>query len=308
MSLTKVNYIDNSTIITAQNLNDIQDNIIELNKLEDKIIYGKGKNLLKRTITGYNSVGIVATVNPDGSVTLNGTSTNSTRVRCGTAHLEGGKTYVINGRPTGGEVDDYRADLRDSTGSTTLATDAGAGATYTPQADMDVLYIIRVGAGAVFTGQTFYPMIRLASETDDTYEPYYEGLMESVSKSQVVNNFTTTEEGFVADARALKMLNDGICDSIAFFSVGSSNDGRYYYCTIKNLRTSDVAGRTPFVVLIPHQNQNPILATVMLSSKGIFKTSSERITYADGTLTIDCGYSAYASPLIIYPRNYFEFS
>ena len=31
MSLTKVNYIDNSTIITAKNLNDIQDNIIELN-------------------------------------------------------------------------------------------------------------------------------------------------------------------------------------------------------------------------------------------------------------------------------------
>lgn len=30
MSLTKVNYIDNSTIITAKNLNDIQDNIIEL--------------------------------------------------------------------------------------------------------------------------------------------------------------------------------------------------------------------------------------------------------------------------------------
>lgn len=30
------------------------------------------------------------------------------------------------------------------------------------------------------------------------------------SKSQVVNNFTTTEEGFVADARALKALNDTV--------------------------------------------------------------------------------------------------
>ena len=195
-------------------------------QITDRVVYGKGKNLLKRTITGYNSVGIVATVNPDGSVTLNGTSTNSTRVPCGTAHLEGGKTYVINGRPTGGEVDDYRADLRDSTGSTTLATDAGAGATYTPQADMDVLYIIRVGAGAVFTGQTFYPMIRLATETDDTYEPYYEGLMESVSKSQVVNNFTTTEPGFVADARAVKILNDNIekISHIREFSPGQTVD------------------------------------------------------------------------------------
>jgi hypothetical protein len=30
----------------------------------------------------------------------------------------------------------------------------------------------------------------------------------AVSESNVVNNFTTTEEGFVADARALKVLND----------------------------------------------------------------------------------------------------
>ncbi len=32
MSLTKVNYIDKETVITAQNLNDIQDAVIELEK------------------------------------------------------------------------------------------------------------------------------------------------------------------------------------------------------------------------------------------------------------------------------------
>lgn len=38
MSLTKVNYIDNSTIITAQNLNDIQDNVINLqNEIPNKL-------------------------------------------------------------------------------------------------------------------------------------------------------------------------------------------------------------------------------------------------------------------------------
>ena len=35
MSLTKVNYIDNSTIITAKNLNDIQDNIVDI---QDNIV------------------------------------------------------------------------------------------------------------------------------------------------------------------------------------------------------------------------------------------------------------------------------
>lgn len=33
-------------------------------------------------------------------------------------------------------------------------------------------------------------------------------LPDAVTKDMVVNNFTTTEEGFVADARALKVLND----------------------------------------------------------------------------------------------------
>ena len=32
MSLTKVNYIDKETVITAQNLNDIQDAVIDLEK------------------------------------------------------------------------------------------------------------------------------------------------------------------------------------------------------------------------------------------------------------------------------------
>ena len=34
------------------------------------------------------------------------------------------------------------------------------------------------------------------------------GSPNAITKDKVVNNFTTTEEGFVADARALKLLND----------------------------------------------------------------------------------------------------
>ena len=38
MSLTKVNYIDKETVITAQNLNDIQDAIITLENKEEKVL------------------------------------------------------------------------------------------------------------------------------------------------------------------------------------------------------------------------------------------------------------------------------
>ena len=54
MSLTKVNYIDNSTIITAKNLNDIQDNIIQnaedLNNIQNNIIELNNNSISKDNI------------------------------------------------------------------------------------------------------------------------------------------------------------------------------------------------------------------------------------------------------------------
>lgn len=60
-----------------------------------------------------------------------------------------------------------------------------------------------------------------------------------VDKTSVVNNFTTTEEGFVADARALKVLNDNIegiktldCFK-GFFRVNNSKSGDTKTVTLK---------------------------------------------------------------------------
>lgn len=54
MFLTKVNYIDNSTIITAKNLNDIQDNIIQnaedLNNIQNNIIELNNNSISKDNI------------------------------------------------------------------------------------------------------------------------------------------------------------------------------------------------------------------------------------------------------------------
>lgn len=52
-----------------------------------------------------------------------------------------------------------------------------------------------------------------APTADD--EPATKGY--AIAKANVVNNFTTTEEGFVADARALKVLNDNL-NSASFIS------------------------------------------------------------------------------------------
>lgn len=203
MSLTKVNYIDNSTIITAKNLNDIQDNIIELNKLEDKVIYGKGKNLLKNTAKSETRNGITFTVNEDGSVTLSGTATNTTIFVIGYISVKAGTDYICN---SGNDLLRYSFRLEDGN---TVVHDFSANNTYIPDSDNRYTVCIRVGNGKT-VNETSYPMICLASETDYTYEPYYEGLKDTISKSQIVNNFTTTEKGFVADARAIAVLHDAV--------------------------------------------------------------------------------------------------
>ena len=231
MSLSKVNYIDNSTIITAKNLNDIQDNIIKLNKLEDKIIYGKGKNLLKNTAKSVIRYGIEFTVNDDGSVTANGTSTGRAQLYWKQILPAGKYIYSIgleashNG-PTGF--------IAHAGNDGTIYHDIGANDyvkfSFITETEFTAYVEIRT-ADYTANNVTFYPMIRLASETDDTYEPYYEGIMESVSKSQVVNNFTTTEEGFVADARALKALNDVIDKKI---QVGNSQSSNFFTIDFTN--------------------------------------------------------------------------
>ena len=169
MSLTKVNYIDNSTIITAQNLNDIQDNIIELNKLEDKIIYGKGKNLLKNTAKSQTVNGVTFKVNADGSVTVNGTATNTTIFVIGYVSVKTGIDYICNS-----STDLLGYSFRLDNGATVIH-DFATNNTYTPNSDNKYEVCIRVGNGKT-VNETSYPMVRLASEPDDTYEPYYEGL------------------------------------------------------------------------------------------------------------------------------------
>lgn len=51
MALTKRTYVNGTTIITAENLNDIQDNVIlNANSMVTAVSYDSATNTLKRTI------------------------------------------------------------------------------------------------------------------------------------------------------------------------------------------------------------------------------------------------------------------
>ena len=76
-------------------------------------------------------------------------------------------SYALNGCPTGGDSSTYELRI-----GNIIAQDYGSGATYTLGSDTMSMASIIIRSGQDMSGKNFYPMIRLASESDPTFEPY----------------------------------------------------------------------------------------------------------------------------------------
>lgn len=143
---------------------------------EDNSILG-AKNLVKCNASTTTTSSVTFTVNDDdGSVSLSGTATGGNAVISYNGEftlptdtpltLSGGISNAIyiymNGRKNGSYYKTY-------------AEAKGSDVTFTiPSSDgIDSCYMsLRVNQDTNATGQTFYPMIRLATDTDDTFQPY----------------------------------------------------------------------------------------------------------------------------------------
>lgn len=140
-----------------------------------------GKNLLKNLANSHVYNGITFTVNDDGSVTANGTSTvdiwvNLTGANSVKLDLDG--NYILSGCPIGGSVSKYALTAvdrgTDDSKDVSVYRDEGKGVNVLFDSTHYYKIFIRVYSGATLNNLTFYPMIRLASDTDDTFEPYTE--------------------------------------------------------------------------------------------------------------------------------------
>lgn len=138
-----------------------------------------GKNLLKNTATSQTINGVTFTVNADKSVTVNGTANNRTAyiVKLGgisTSNMILNKQIILSGCPDGGANNTYWLQIWNDTSHSSI-NDYGqsAIATFTNTTTNDNIAII-IPSGYTCKNLTFKPMIRLASDTDSTYEPYTE--------------------------------------------------------------------------------------------------------------------------------------
>lgn len=157
--------------------------IQDLNGYDNPWVGGAGKNLIPYPY--YDSTGTVngvtRTVNSDGSVTFNGTATASVYfnfVSNNTPHNFKAGSYIfnVNGGATNpliagvtmsvnvrvGSNNKYNVNLNTGTQS----------ANFTPQEDGLLRCYVAITSGTTVNNLTIKPMIRLASDTDATFEPY----------------------------------------------------------------------------------------------------------------------------------------
>ena len=152
-------------------------------KFEGLRVFGKstqpsttGKNLLNNKNTTETINGVTFTVNKDKSVTVNGTATGSNAEFSFVydANIDG--DCILSGCPNGGSLSSYYINVLDTTTWGSPAKDFGSGATLSLIEGRRYHVRILIVKDKTVSNLTFYPMIRLASITDGTYEPYSGGV------------------------------------------------------------------------------------------------------------------------------------
>ena len=135
-----------------------------------------GKNILQNNATSKTENGITFTKNDDGTITVNGTATATSSINLYRDNLSLRKgNYILNGCPRGGGSSNYRLAMNKGS-NTSNFFDTGSGVNVNLEADITNAAVwIAIYQGVTVNNLVFKPMIRLASITDDTYEPYTGG-------------------------------------------------------------------------------------------------------------------------------------
>lgn len=133
-----------------------------------------GKNLLANTAATQEKNGVAYTVNPDGTVTANGTASAVIFLTVGSFLAKSGVSYRMSGCPSDGSKDTYQVSARATAGgaSPVYGDDNGSGSTIRVDSDTTVYIIIRIASGYTADNIVFKPMVSVASFVETGYEPY----------------------------------------------------------------------------------------------------------------------------------------
>ena len=144
--------------------------IQDLHGYDKPWVGGAGKNLIALTDTTNTSTGVTITATSEPKLTFNGTRSGRTTVTTlvSDVSLPAG-TYILNGGQSGDAIGFQVYNL---TKNTTHRDTSGSGVTFTVSEGDALEYRVYVRENVTASNMVRYPMIRLATETDATYEPY----------------------------------------------------------------------------------------------------------------------------------------
>lgn len=155
-----------------------------------------GKNLLDcsglsaQTLEGITFTPVYAENGELEYINVNGASTGLAQFIIRTDDLLD-KDYILNGCPSSGSVSTYRLDCFYSGDSS--SNDGGTGVTFTGREGESLTVRILVFAGVTVSNVKFYPMIRDASITDGTYEPFTNGASPNPDYPQEIKSVEVSE-------------------------------------------------------------------------------------------------------------------
>ena len=141
------------------------------NEINTRVANG-AHNLLPNVASTEVKNGITFTVNSDGSVTVSGTASAETTKNIVT-DLSLNGNYILSGCPAGGSPSDHTGyNLQAQIDNSYNHVDIGNGYAFSVSAKVNRVLIHIANGTVISTPITFKPMIRLASDTDPTYQPY----------------------------------------------------------------------------------------------------------------------------------------
>lgn len=202
----------------------------------------QGKNYLPNDITTQTVNGITFAVQEDGAVIANGTaSADWARVYfANNTYLPVGN-YLLSG-VTGGATTTYRITLEMSDGTSVTVYDGDTAFSITEGKYINKAAILIRQAGYVANNVVFKPMIRKATETDATYEPYYVPLKDVVPTKADNSVIGTVEDGTTASqayaVNDIFIRNGALCKVTSAISQGDTLSNQFTVTNVGAILTA----------------------------------------------------------------------
>lgn len=248
-----------------------------------------GKNQVPISILTEAPEELTMLQNEDGSITINGTVQNNQNIILNNTlknYLTNGQKYYLSGVTNGGEnilaltINQYYDNASHFT------QHYNDNALFTANTTGDASLYIRLFANHTYDNVTIYPMIRLASIQDNSYEPYCGGIsspnieysqgLNSVTGNKIIN-IKTSDETKSYDLNLGEIKLNGINsnkDKITF------KNGKFYITKVINETSIDK--NTNFTNIVTNTDYTEIIFNLSnLDAQNNQKTMSNYFQYID---------------------------